>query len=71
VQRDDDSIADDEWVTRVITLTNIESPPTVPLLRPLIPLQGHFAALAPNKLIIVDRYANVRRITEILRSFDQ
>lgn len=71
VERDDDSIADDEWVTRVIAVANIESPQLVPILRPLVSMQGHLAGFQPNKLVIVDRYANVKRITELVRALDR
>jgi len=70
VQNDDSSIPADEWVTRVLTTTNIQAPALVPILRPLMPQWGHMAATMDNKLIIVDRYANVRRITELVRSLD-
>lgn len=69
VQRDDPAIPDDEWVSRVLTVTTGSAPYLVPILRPLLPQEGHLAAvgLEPNsKLLIVDRYANVRRITELV-----
>jgi hypothetical protein len=71
VQNDDASIAADEWVTRVLTTTNVEAEFLVPILRPMMPQWAHLAAMADNnKLIVVDRYANVRRITELVRSLD-
>ena len=71
VQNDDASIAADEWVTRVLTTTNVEAEFLVPILRPMMPQWAHLAAMADNnKLILVDRYANVRRITELVRSLD-
>lgn len=69
-QNDDSSIPADEWVTRVLTTTNVQAPSLVPILRPLMPQWGHMAATMDNKLILVDRYANVRRITELVRSLD-
>lgn len=71
VQNDDTAVADDEWATRVLVLTNVEAPFLVPILRPMLPQAAHLAALPPNKLIIMDRYANVRRITEIVRTLDR
>jgi general secretion pathway protein D len=71
VQTDDTAVADDEWVTRIIVLTNVEAPFLVPILRPMLPQAAHLAALPPNKLIVMDRYANVRRITEIVRALDR
>lgn len=78
VQRDDPSIPDDAWVTRVITLraqADVDGIPVaarlVPILRPLLPQSAHFAADGQTKLIIVDRYANVRRITELVRELTE
>ena len=71
VQADDASIPADEFVTRVLTVTNIEAPALIPILRPLLPQAAHLAAMGTtNRLIIMDRYANVQRITEIIRSLD-
>jgi general secretion pathway protein D len=70
VQNDDASIAADEWVTRIVTVTNIEAPFLIPILRPLLPQAAHLAGFAPDKIIIMDRYANVQRITAIIRSLD-
>jgi general secretion pathway protein D len=70
VQNEDPSIAADEWVTRVLT-TNAQAALFVPILRPLLPAAAHLAAMPEqNKLLIVDRYANVRRITQLVRSLD-
>jgi general secretion pathway protein D len=71
VQTDDASIAADEWVTRVLTTTNVAAPQLVPILRPLMPQAAHLAAHGDtNQLIVMDRYANVQRITAIVRSLD-
>jgi general secretion pathway protein D len=71
VQTDDTSIAADEWVTRVLTTTNIGAPQLIPILRPLLPQGAHLAAHADtNRLIVMDRYANVQRITAIVRALD-
>jgi hypothetical protein len=71
IQNDDSSIAADEWVTRVLTTTNVQAGSLVPILRPMLPQWAHLAAMGEqNKLIVVDRYANVRRITELVRSLD-
>jgi general secretion pathway protein D len=70
-QTDDPSIAADEWVTRVLKTTNTEAVYLVPILRPLLPQAAHLAAHATtNQLIIMDRYANVQRITAIVRALD-
>lgn len=70
VQTDDASVAADEWVTRIVTVTNIEGPFLIPVLRPLLPQAAHLAAFPPDKIIIMDRYANVQRITAMIRSLD-
>ncbi|MCW9003807.1 MAG: type II secretion system secretin GspD, partial [Gammaproteobacteria bacterium] len=44
----------------------------VPILRPLVPQQGHLAAYNPtNTLIITDHGANIKRLTDIIRSIDK
>jgi len=43
----------------------------VPILRPLLPQYAHLAALPyENTLLIVDRYANVKRIEAIVKALD-
>jgi general secretion pathway protein D len=60
-----------EYVTQIIPLKYISAPQLVPILRPMIPQQGHLAALpSANSLIIVDRFANVRRIEGLAKSLD-
>jgi general secretion pathway protein D len=73
LQRDDDSVPDDEFVTRIITTPN--APYLVAILRPLMPQSAHLAASmsgddepSNDKLIIMDTYSNVRRITEIVNT---
>ena len=68
---DDDTIDDEEWVTRVIQLENLPASTLVPIMRPLLPRQGHMAASAmSNTILIVDRYANVQRVTEMILRLD-
>ena len=84
VQKDDPSIPADEWVSRVITTTKTETSGMVPVLRPLLPAAAHLSAMCGSCelvggkmctncrwLIVVDRYANVQRITAIVRVLDQ
>jgi general secretion pathway protein D len=71
LQRDDNSVSDDEIVTRVLTVSADLAPQLVPVLRPMLPVSAHLAATADNRLIIVDRYDNVRRITEVVRILTQ
>jgi hypothetical protein len=71
VQADDASIPADLYVTRVLTATNIQVVMLVPILRPLLPQSAHLAAHADsNRLVVLDRYENVQRITAIVRSLD-
>jgi general secretion pathway protein D len=62
----------DEIVTQIITMKNISAQQLVPLLRPLIPQQGHLAAYpGGNMLIISDRASNVARIMKIIDRMDE
>ncbi len=62
----------DEMVTRVIQVDNVAAAQLVPILRPLVPQQGHLAAYpATNVLIISDRANNVERLVSIIRRIDQ
>jgi len=68
---DDETIADDEWVTRVIRPKNADVVMMVPIFRPLLSQQGHLAAVhQSNTLTIVARYANVKRIAEMVEDMD-
>ena len=61
----------DEIVTRVIELNNVSASQLVPILRPLIPQQGHLAAYVPsNILIISDHAANIARMMDIIKRID-
>lgn len=65
------TVRGDEVVTRVIELRNVSASQLVPILRPLVPQQGHLAAYVPgNILIISDRAANVERMVTIIRRID-
>ena len=64
-------LSGDEMVTQVIEITNVSAAQLVPILRPLIPQQGHLAAYAPtNVLIVSDRADNVRRLIRIINRID-
>ncbi len=61
----------DAIITRVIKIQNVPATQLVPILRPLVPQQGHLAAYPQsNSLILADRAANVERLTEIIRRID-
>lgn len=62
----------DEVVTRVIEIENIAASQLVPILRPLIPQQGHLVAYPPSNILIVsDRAANIERLLQIIRRIDK
>jgi general secretion pathway protein D len=66
------SSSSDELVTQIITMKNVSAAQMVPLLRPLIPQQGHLAAYpGGNMLIISDRASNVSRIMHIVERMDE
>jgi general secretion pathway protein D len=66
------SSTSDEIVTQIITMKNVSAAQLVPLLRPLIPQQGHLAAYpSGNMLIISDRASNVSRIMRIVERMDE
>ncbi len=61
----------DQMVTRVIQVDNVAAAQLVPILRPLVPQQGHLAAYpTTNVLIISDRAENASRLVSIIRRID-
>jgi general secretion pathway protein D len=71
VQTNDVSIPAELYVTRVLTTTHIPTAYLVPILRPLLPQSAHLASSpTANQLIVMDRYENVQRIAEIVRTLD-
>lgn len=61
----------DEMVTRVIQVDHVAAAQLVPILRPLVPQQGHLAAYPnTNVLIISDRAENVSRLVTIIQRID-
>jgi len=62
----------DEFITKVITLDHVPAAQLVPILRPLVPQQGHLAAYNPtNTLIVTDHAANIKRLVQIIRHIDR
>jgi general secretion pathway protein D len=60
-----------QYVTTIIRVKSVQAAYLVPILRPLLPLVGHLAALpCRNTLIMVDTLANVRRIKALIESLD-
>lgn len=83
LQADDAGVPDDEFVTRVIRVRGTPrrggadgasaahpAGEFVPVLRPLITIDGHLSAIGDH-LILVDRYDNVRRITTLISEIDR
>lgn len=67
----DDSVDDEQWVTMVVKVQNATATQFVPILRPMIPQQGHMVAHSEsNTLSIVDRYGNVKRLLELIQTMD-
>jgi general secretion pathway protein D len=66
-----DKVPDAQAVTAVIHVRSIPAGFLVPILRPLLPQWGHLAAMVcTNDLILVDRFANVRRMETIIKAMD-
>ena len=66
------SVKGDELVTRVIKVENVPAAQLVPILRPLVPQQGHLAAYPDSNMIVIsDRGANITRLEKIIKKIDQ
>ena len=62
----------DEYVTTVIHVKSLSAAELVPILRPLVPQNGHLAAMpCSNDLVMVERFANVRRMESIIKAMDK
>jgi general secretion pathway protein D len=71
VQRDVADLHGATWVARVLTTANVDASQMLGVLRPLASQAATMAIFPPNKLLIVERYDNVKRISEIVRMLDQ
>ena len=62
----------DELVTRVVPIKHVPAAQMVPILRPLVPQQGHLAAYPnSNVLVVSDRAANIQRLISIIDRIDR
>ncbi|MFN4290090.1 MAG: type II secretion system secretin GspD [Permianibacter sp.] len=62
----------DEMITRVIKVEHVDANQLVPVLRVLVPQQGHMAPYTrTNVLVINDSAANIERLVEIIRQIDK
>lgn len=69
---DDSRAVGDAPVTQVIKVHNVDVTALVPVLRTLVPQQGHMAPYKPSNMIIVyDRAANVQRLEKIIQQVDK
>lgn len=61
----------DAHVTRVVKIQNVSGAQLVPILRPLVPPQGHLAAHAQsNSLIISSQASTIDRLMSIIKRID-
>lgn len=66
-----ESYAEAEYVSKLIPLKSAPAAHLVPVLRPLLQQAGHLVALpCKNTLLIVETFANVKRIEQIARALD-
>ena len=67
-----DAFPGDELITKIIRLDHVPASQLVPILRPLVPQQGHLAAYNPtNTLIITDHAGNIQRLMKIIANVDR
>ena len=68
----DDSIAGDQWVTWVYHVKNARPTMFVPIMRPMLPQQGHLVAHPESgTIVMVDRYANTVRVVDLIKELDE
>jgi type II secretory pathway component GspD/PulD (secretin) len=62
---------DSQYVSVVVPITKMPAATLVPILRPLMPTHGHLSAtVCGNAILMVDIYANVRRIESLIKELD-
>jgi len=67
-----DKFPGDELITKIIRLDHVPASQLVPILRPLVPQQGHLAAYNPtNTLIITDHSDNIQRLLNVIDEVDR
>lgn len=66
-----DSYPDGQFVTMVVAVKNTLAAGLVPTLRPLLPTYAHLSAMpCTNQLVVVDDFANVKRLEKLIASLD-
>lgn len=67
-----DSAAGNEYVTQVIRVNSVNPLELVPILRPLLPQEGHLAAVEKSRSLIASgTRSNIRRLQEIIARIDR
>jgi general secretion pathway protein D len=62
---------DAQYVSALIPVRKVPAGSLVPILRPLLPQQAHLAAaMCSNTLLMVDTFANVRRVESLVAALD-
>lgn len=62
---------DAQYVTKLIPVKTLPAVSLVPLLRPMIPQEGHLVAVVcTNVLIVVDTFGNANRISQVVEALD-
>ena len=63
---------DNEFVTKIIPIKSMPAAMLVPSLRPMLPQYAHLASVpCANSLIVVDHFANVKRIQNVIELLDK
>lgn len=66
-----ESLPDSTLVTKIFAVKSVSSAQLVPILRPMIPQYGHLVAYpCRNTLVLVDTFANVKRMEKIIQAID-
>lgn len=61
-----------EFITQIIELQNVSATKLIPVLRPLVPQEGHMAAYQDsNAIVISDTADNIRKIIDIITAIDK
>ena len=72
VLKDNERNYSPEFITQIIELKNVNATKLIPVLRPLVPQQGHMAAYVDtNSIIVSDTADNVSKIRKIIESIDK
>jgi general secretion pathway protein D len=66
-----ESFPDAQFVTMIVPVKNVPAPQLVPIIRPLLPTYAHLAAMpCVNSILVVDNFANVKRLEKLIASLD-